>query len=296
MTTIVMAAHNEAAVIGRTLDALLDDPDGEPDLEVIVVPNGCADDTAEVARLRGVRVVAVTTAGKASALNAGESFATSFPRIYLDADVIVPAGGIRRVVQALETSGALVAIPGRSLALAGRPWPVRAYFTINERLPVFRHGLFGRGLVALSEEGRSRFTTFPPVVADDLFLDSLFTVAERTLVPGVQVRVETPYTTHALVEVLARVRRGNAALRTLAAHHSIGGVVRPAERWSWLRNVVLPNPTLAPAALVYVALSIWAALAARRHPRLSSAWGRDDTTREARAQTSPARPARSKER
>ncbi|MGA8046141.1 MAG: glycosyltransferase, partial [Dermatophilaceae bacterium] len=133
-----MAAHNEATVIGRTLDALL--MGGEPDLEVIVVPNGCTDDTSEVARSRGVLVVDLDSAGKAAALNAGDAVATTFPRIYLDADIIVPPGGINAIVGGLRSSGALVAVPGRRLALAGRPRVVVAYFNINSRLPVFRRG------------------------------------------------------------------------------------------------------------------------------------------------------------
>ena len=48
MTTIIIPAHNEAAVIGQTLQGLLRQA-GEGD-EVIVVCNGCSDDTAGVAR------------------------------------------------------------------------------------------------------------------------------------------------------------------------------------------------------------------------------------------------------
>lgn len=280
MTTIVIAAHNEAAVIGRCLDALLADHD--PDLEIIVVPNGCTDETAELARSRGVRVVDVASAGKAMALNAGDAVATSFPRIYLDADIAVPPGGIHALVAALARTGSPVAVPRRRLALRGRPRLVRAYFSINARLPVFSRGLFGRGLVALSEEGRRRFDSFPPIVADDLFLDSLFADSERTIVDAVEVVVETPLTAHDLISVLARVRRGNAAVRALG-----DAKIRQARRWSWLWDVVLRDPRLAPAAVVYVTLSVVAVLRARRTDRFSLAWGRDESTRPSERQSQP---------
>lgn len=275
MASIVIAAHNEATVLGRTLDALLADA-AVPTTEIVVVANGCTDDTAAIARLRGVRVLEVPGAGKAAALNAGDAAVTAFPRIYLDADIVVPPGAVRALIDALETPGALAAVPGRRLVVTGRPWPVRAYTAVQRRLPVFADALFGRGLVALSAAGRARFDTFPLVVADDLFLDSLFTASERVAVPTVEVAVETPPTTRALFRRLVRVRRGNAALRSTADPTLR---VRPADRWSWLRDVVAHDVRLLPAGIVYAGLSAAAALTARRGPRSSLAWGRDSSTR-----------------
>ena len=51
MTSIVIAAYNEAGVIGRCLDALLSGADpGE--FDVTVVANGCTDATEQVAAAR----------------------------------------------------------------------------------------------------------------------------------------------------------------------------------------------------------------------------------------------------
>ncbi|MFD0748037.1 glycosyltransferase [Phytohabitans flavus] len=75
--SVVIAAHNESAVISRCLSALRE---GGADLDITVVTNGCTDDTAEVARQHaGVRVVELAEAGKAGALNAGDAVAASFP-------------------------------------------------------------------------------------------------------------------------------------------------------------------------------------------------------------------------
>ena len=158
-----------------------------------------------------------------------------------------------------------MAFPSRHLDVAGRPLLVRAYFTIQRHLPVYDEGLFGRGMIAISERGRWRFTEFPEIVADDLFLDSLFDRSERVLVAGATTAVATPLRTDDLVRRLVRVRRGNAALRA-KAHASPGPGVRPANRTSWLRHVVLRRPWLAPAATVYVAITLYAAVLARRGP------------------------------
>jgi glycosyltransferase involved in cell wall biosynthesis len=282
MTSIVIAAHNEEAVLGACLDTL--DPGGTDSLlEIIVVANGCVDATASVARTcAGVTVLELEQGSKPTALNSGDAVATSFPRIYLDADIVVPAGGVDALVEALDASGALAAAPDRVLNTAGRPWPVRAYFAISERLPVFRDALFGRGMIALSAEGRARFGTFPLMVADDLFLDSLFGPDERARVPAFAITIDSPFTTRALVRRLVRVRRGNAAMRRASELGIVEARVRRADRWAWLRDVVVPEPRLAPAGIAYAAITVLAALLARKGPATSLAWGRDESSRRQR--------------
>ncbi len=277
MTSVVIAAHDEAAVLGRCLDALLSDG---TDLDVTVVANGCRDATADVARARGVRVVELPVASKPAALNAGDEVAVGFPRAYLDADIVLSGADLARLAVAVGPDGALAAVPSRTVATAGCPLPVRAYYAVHGRLPVHGRSLTGRGVIVLSQEGRARFDRFPDQIADDLFLDSLFAPEETRQVSEVTVTVAAPRRTRDLLRRLARVRAGNAALRA-----ALPGV-RPADRWSWLRDVVLPRPWLAPAAACYVAITLAAATAARRP---TTGWGRDDSTRTA-PQTGPDQP------
>lgn len=269
MTSVVIAAHNEAAVIGDTLRALRSGA-APGSLDITVVANGCTDATAVVAgAVNGIRVVELAEASKPAALNAGDKVAVGFPRVYLDADIQIPAAALAAVTRALDTH--LAAVPGRELDLTGRPLLVRAYYAIHSRLPVFTTGLFGRGVIALSEAGRARFDRFPEILADDLFLDAQFTLAEKCVVGEVTSHVATPLRTRDLVRRLVRVRAGNAALRA-------AGGVRPAARMSWLRDVVLPRPWLAPAAVCYVGITLTAALLARRR-RAATTWGRDESSR-----------------
>jgi len=279
MPSIVIAAHNEENVIGRNLEALLAEPASDPS-EVIVSANGCTDHTVDLSTRPGVIVIDRPEPGKTAALNAADRVATVFPRIYLDADILVPPGGVAALVARLAQSPlTLAVVPRRRIDTAGRPWPVRAYFSINERLPVFRNGLFGRGVIALSEQGRARFGAFPAMIADDLFLDSQFTDAEKTELSSVEVVVAAPFTTRALVRRLVRVRRGNAEMRAAAADGRVDAQVRSADRWGWLRDVVLPNPRLLPAAIPYLLITLLAGLLARRSVRQGQGWGRDESTR-----------------
>lgn len=285
MVSIIIPAHNEGSVIEACLDALLGDPYRSGAPEIVVAANGCTDDTVRRADSRpGVTVVDIAEAGKAAALNAAERTATAFPRIYLDADIVVPPGAVTAIADVLRAdNGVLAAVPQRRVNVAGRPWPVRAYFAISQRLPAFESGLFGRGMIGLAEQGRQRFGEFPGLIADDLFLDSLFEAGEKAAVPGVEVVVETPWRTRDLVHRLVRVRRGNAAMRAAGRSGLVAARVRPADRWAWLRAVVLRRPTLAPAGLVYVALTGWAGLVARRTAGAGLRWERDESTRQSAA-------------
>ena len=280
MPSVVIAAHNEEHLIGSCLRAIADQ-DFSGDVQVVVSANGCTDHTAEVARQAGAQVVDRPEPGKTAALNAGDAVSTRFPRMYLDADIILPRNALASFTARLGSqAGCLAVVPRRRLETSGRPWPVRAYFAINERLPVFRTGLFGRGVIVLSEEGRARFPAFPPLIADDLFLDSLYAEKERAVVNDVEVTVEAPHTTRDLLRRLERVRRGNAQMRAAATDSGLDLTVRRPQRWAWLTDVVLPHPRLALAGIAYVSITLTAAILARRQVQDSSRiWGRDESTR-----------------
>jgi glycosyltransferase involved in cell wall biosynthesis len=297
VTSIVIAAHNEAAVIGRCLDALLAGA-GQGEFDVTVVANGCTDATAQVAAARpGVRVLDLPQPGKVGALNAGDAVAAGFPRIYLDADIVISADGVRALRDALTAPGAsaaervLAVTSRRELDLSRSPLLVRAYYAIHSRLPVFADALFGRGVIALSAEGRARFDSFPDIVADDLFLDSLFAGAEKREVRSVSSRIAAPRRTADLVRRLVRVRRGNASLRQRPARAGAGPEIRPVARTSWLRDVALRNPGLVPAAACYAAITLLAASLARLPAQHGGTWGRDESSRAAEGQPSDARAA-----
>jgi glycosyltransferase involved in cell wall biosynthesis len=280
MTSVVIAAHNEAAVIGRCLDALMGQDVGHGSLDITVVANGCTDTTAMLARQRGVRVIEVDQANKALALNVGDAAARGFPRIYLDADIVVPPGGIVSMDKVFQPrTRPLAAVPRRRLDLSGRPLLVRAYVAISSRLPVFDQALVGRGLIALSAEGRSRFAEFPLMLADDLFLDSLFADGEKETVNSVEVVVATPLHTRDLLRRLVRVRHANAAMRGARRTGAVSTDVRGADRLAWFRDVVLPHPSLAPAGAVYATITATAAILAWRDRSGAAAWGRDESTR-----------------
>jgi hypothetical protein len=137
------------------------------------------------------------------------------------------------------------------------------------RHPAFRHSLFGRGVVVLSERGRARFDRFPRVLADDFYLDSLFAAGEKHVVSDVVSVVGAPSTSRVLVQRLARVRRGNREVR---GRSGTAVAARRVEGLGWVVAAVRARPTFAPSAAVYAAVTAYV-IATSRLARTS--WGHD---------------------
>lgn len=212
--SVLIPAHNESAVIRRCLTSLLGG--GEPgELEVAVVCNGCRDDTAEVARTWGpsVTVIEIEQASKPAALRAGDRLLRTFPRLYLDADVMLPGRTAHRVLAALARDGALAARPPFRFDTTRSSALVRRYYRARTRLPVVTKSIWGAGVYGLSAAGRARFAEYPDIVADDLFVDQHFKPGEIEVVGDEPVVVVAPATLGDLLKVRRRAYRGAAENR-----------------------------------------------------------------------------------
>lgn len=214
--SIVIPAHNESAVIDRCLATLLRDAKNvsPSDVEIIVVANGCKDDTAERARKHGpvVRVIETTVASKSNALNLGDKAATLFPRFFVDADIAVTLDALRASAALLESGKAMVSAPAAYFDTSASSWAVRAFYRVWETLPYVKVGLIGSGVYGLSEAGRRRFDSFPAITADDAFTRLNFRGNERMTATGHTFTVTAPRTVRMLVKIKTRAHFGNLEL------------------------------------------------------------------------------------
>jgi glycosyltransferase involved in cell wall biosynthesis len=274
--SVIVPAHDEQAVIGRLLRGMLAGADGR--LEVVVVANGCRDATAATARAvdPGIHVVEIEQASKIAALNAGDAAATTFPRVYVDADVEVDAPALLALAAALE-DGALVASPAVTLDLSGASWPVRAYYSVWQ-LSAFRHsGHIGSGIYGLSAEGRARFGLFPEVIGDDRFVQGRFAPHERVTLADHSFTVRPPRTLSALVHRGGRIALGNRQLRDAGL---AGDALTATSSFRGLVSRVLRRPRLWPAFVIYCAVQLRTKrLAALKDAEPVPIWDRDDSSR-----------------
>lgn len=281
---VVIPAHNEESVVERCLDALL--TGARPgELDIVVVCNGCEDRTAERARTRArgeeVRVLETDRASKTEALNLGDRVVSGFPRFYVDADVVLPLDGLRRMAARLVRGDALAAAPTMDVDLGRSTWPVRAYYRVWTLLPYIREGMIGVGVYALSEDGRRRFGEFPDVIADDGFVRMLFRADERLRVDGARVRVVAPKRMDDLLRIKTRSRLGGYELRTRFPELTIRE--RRSKSYGGAVGLILLRPWLWPHAIVYAAVQLTTRRRARSHlaNRTPYVWEKDLSTRRA---------------
>ncbi|MFD3839301.1 glycosyltransferase [Streptomyces sp. NPDC058642] len=283
MTSIVIPAHNEAQVIARLLDSLLADSESRGDEnDIVVVCNGCTDDTARIAAARGprVRVVEIPVPSKHAALRAGDDHARGFPRVYVDADVVITGADVRALTEPLDdgASGILATAPERQIPLDGCAWRVRAYYRVWQQLPVVREGLFGRGVIAVSKAGHARIAALPPLMADDLAASLAFAPAERLVVGAAKVVVHPPRTWPDLIN-----RRIRAAVSTTQVEQHRGPEEATARTSKAdLTALLRGEPRLLPAVLVFVAAAVVARRRARKAVRAQDfgTWLRDESSRQ----------------
>ncbi|WEV76934.1 glycosyltransferase family 2 protein [Janibacter cremeus] len=272
--SIVIAAHDEEAVIARTLRPLSDIV-RQGRLDVIVVCNGCRDRTADVARgFPGVRVLELPQPSKTAALREGDRLAVAGPRIYLDADITMTGKAAVETMRAL-TGGVVAGRPPHMFDTTGASWVVRRWYGVRSQLPSISGPLWGAGCYALSVEGRSRFDAFPEIIADDLFIDRLFAPPEIEIVDTDPLVVRTPRRLADLFRVLRRRYRTQSDVATI--HTS--GLTTAAQRHHLhdLRDLIRRDPRRMVDVAIYLGIIAGARLRARWGP--APRWERDASSR-----------------
>jgi len=272
--SVIVPAHDEAAIISANVARMIDGDDDRIDL--VVVANGCADATAETARAVSdrIRVIEIAATSKIAALRAGDEAARHPIRAFVDADVAVTAATLHALADVLaEPDGPLAAAPRLVVDASRSSLPARQYFRVWEHSDYRRPGHIGSGIYALSERGRARLGGFPDVVADDRWVELNFGPHERATIDA-DFTVPAPRTLRAQVRRAIRIQAGN---RELAERFP---ELQVESRGSGVRHLlrrVAARPRLWAAFPAYAAGYL-----APRFARASAgpiAWNRDETSR-----------------
>lgn len=217
---VIVAAWNEARVIARCLRSLLHQ-DFPRSMHIIVVANGCTDDTADVARscMDGVlssghrlEVVELAETSKPAALNKGDQLAGDGIRIYIDADAELSPNAISAVTDLLQDNSPIELAAPRCEIARPRTWISRSFVRVWSALPYMRSGFFGNGFYGVSAEGRRRWDSFPTLLSEDQFVALLFEPHERCIARNASCTSHVPEGFLELVRVRGRVHRGNNEL------------------------------------------------------------------------------------
>ncbi|MDQ7069894.1 MAG: glycosyltransferase [Rhodobacterales bacterium] len=222
MISVIIPAHNEAALIGQCIGAVLASRDVDA-VDIIVVANGCQDATVAIAidcqaavEARGwqLQVLDLASGGKLGALNAGDAAAKSGNRVYLDADVVMSADLLAQLEQVLEQETAVYA-SGKLQISPPQNRISRAYRRIYQRVPFMRFGVPGAGLFAVNAAGRARWREWPDIISDDTFARLMFAPDERI---GVAATYQWPIV-EGLANLVAVRRRQNTGVAEIAQNY-----------------------------------------------------------------------------
>lgn len=279
MFSVVIPAYNEASVIDRCLSAML--AEAKPgELEIIVVANNCSDDTAARARRHGalVKVVETPIGSKIHALNLGDEAAEGWPRLYVDADIVVSTQALRDVAAMLgEGSPLVVAAPTAVVDFHGRSPLVQSFYKVWTQLPYFTEGVIGAGFYAFSKEGRERFGKWPDIIADDEYARLMAAPSERgvnrqhtfTITPPTQLRM--------VAKIQTRARAGLYQLHAKFPELLKNETTNPARTL----KVIAGRPDLWLHAPIYLGLMTYAKVMGQRKLRRGQqkVWERDETAR-----------------
>ena len=273
MLSIIVPAYNEERRIAQCLDALLLSAKGQP-VEIIVVCNGCTDQTYAIASdYAGIKVINTEIGNKTHALNLGEAEARFAHRLYVDGDLVVSANCVAGVIRELEENGSELVAPPMKLKDENASWWVRAHNKIWTQTPYY-HRRVG-GVIALSATARARFDQFPNVIADDAFLESQVAPSAVSIPQDIYFEAESPTRLSSLIATKTRSRVGyltNPEKRP-------AGVASNSSKSLIMRFAAKPADWL--ALVVYAAIKLVVRLNADRrinNNRLD-VWDRDETAR-----------------
>jgi glycosyltransferase involved in cell wall biosynthesis len=214
MASIIVPAHNEAAVIERCLDSLVKQKGIDT---LIVACNGCSDNTAELVRqYPKIICLEIDKPSKTNALNEAEQHITSYPVFYLDADTHLQAGAIEKITQTLQEQTQLhLVAPTPKIDVSKSSWLVQQYYKIWLDLPYIKSGVIATCSFIVTEQGRKRFDHFPDIINDDRFIHCQFKANEVSNIAGSEIYIQAPRTLYSLIKIKTRARLGNMQLKQL---------------------------------------------------------------------------------
>jgi hypothetical protein len=268
---VVLPARNEAAVIARCLASIAAQR-CDAHISVIVAVNGTNDSTAEIARRMmkkisrdraerplSIEVIELHHASKTSALNTAEAKLGSSVDmfVYIDADVRLSKNAFQRMLTALSTEKPLLVQP-RRCAEPDAPIASRVFSRALCSLPWVESDVVCGGIYATNAVGRTLWSAFPRVAAEDAYVFTRFDSTQRIV-------LQECWATHPAPAGVWGLLRQQRRWRTAAVELRNAGLQGPhGSSWSTARRIrrLLSDPRVLAAVCIVSAVRLAMHLAA----------------------------------
>jgi peptidoglycan-N-acetylglucosamine deacetylase len=142
MISIVIPAYNEEKIINQCLESL-QKQDFTGGFEIILVDNGSTDKTTQIARDRGVRVIACNRKGVSFARQAGAEAARGEIIVQADADTLYPPWWLSRIQKQFDKHRQAVAVVG-TFIYQNPPWWAQCEYFLRVLGNILSSLIFGR--------------------------------------------------------------------------------------------------------------------------------------------------------
>lgn len=211
MLTVVIPAYNEESCIINTLKNY--DFEFNIEIQVIVVANGCVDNTANVVKEKFNRfqVVELFEGSKIAAINKGLSEARYDHILIQDADVLIDRSSILELLKFIESEEYLYASPIAKVTVKGGVL-IKSYYKFLKKTPAFAKGMVNSGAYLLSKHAVKKLGKFPRVIADDGYVKGTLGPENLRNICGCYSFVKSPEDIWSLIKIKTRSKLGNIEL------------------------------------------------------------------------------------
>lgn len=215
LPAIIIPAYNERNVIARTLKPLYQGIQ-KGSYTITVAVNGSNDGSVDFIRneFPAVRCLDIELGSKTNAINVAEKSNIGFPRIYMDADVVVSYDGILSLINTLESSETpLLASPRAIMEFSRASIFVKAFYRAWFKTKFYSAQGFGSGVYGLNKQARDCFDFFPEVIADDGFIREVVPASKQQVDINCTSTVTAPIKLGDLIKIKTRSKLGNIELK-----------------------------------------------------------------------------------
>lgn len=270
---IIIPAHNEENNIGNLLREITSFK--HMPYTVIVACNSCSDRTVEIVKSFSDRVICIEIddASKIKALNSAESLNLGYPRVYVDADVLIDSDSVMALINELNTHvDPCIAVPKPNIDTDKSSTLVKIYYKVWLNTKHCLVDGYGGCVFALNKSARSCFDEFPDIICDDGFVRHMTPNMNVSIVSNSISFVKPPKTIQGLLKIKTRSKLGNYQLESLGLN-SYSSKDLPGSKHIYKSNYLY--------YFVYYAVNFIAMMMAKyRGFKIDSyVWQRDDSSR-----------------
>lgn len=220
--SIIIPAYNEESLIATRLTQLADALPKNC-TEIIIICNGCIDQTYTVAKNTidtinntvyhcNFMLVEISKGCKINALNEGVKQSNNNTIILLDADIDISSSNCADLVAILASKSLMAVSPKAIFDFKKSSWLIKKFYSVVSKSTYNQQHRIAN-VIALAPEAVKKLFPLPIIIADDAYIQRSITEKDYLVVNNLTYRFACPLTILSTIKVQSRIIRGNLQLK-----------------------------------------------------------------------------------